>query len=65
MSGNSLLNRGEIPLDKCFIAPPFSPIFMMPSHNVMAPTSPRDKVKPLSAFAKVLSIIAGKIDVSP
>ena len=65
MSGKSLVNTGESMRDKTAITPPFSPIFMMPSHNDNTPVKPKEISKAVFDESKVEFIIAGKTSMSP
>ena len=60
MSGNSLQNTGLSTLASMFTTPPFSPIFIIPSHNESTPVSPSEISNAVFDEANVESIIAGK-----
>ena len=63
--GKSLLNTGEAIRANACTTPPFSPIFMMPSHNDRIPVSPIDISNPVFAEANDALIISVKTCVSP
>ena len=65
MSGKSLQKTGDSSLAKAFTMPPFSPIFIMPSHRDSTPVSPREISKAVFDDSKVEFIIAGKTSKSP
>ena len=59
ISGKSLVNIGLSRRAKTSMIPPFSPIFIMPSHNESTPVSPREISKAVLEDANVESIMAG------
>ena len=65
MSGKSFVNTGESTRAKAFTTPPFSPIFIIPSHSESTPVSPSDISKAVFDVSKVELMIAGKTSVSP
>ena len=65
MSGNSLQNTGLSRRDRTFITPPFSPIFIMPSHSDSVPVSPSEISKAVLLDSNVEVIMAGKTSVLP
>ena len=65
MSGNSLVKIGLRILANTFTTPPFSPIFMMPSHKDRTPVNPNDISKAVLDDENVESIMAGKTSKSP
>ncbi|CCY65818.1 uncharacterized protein BN467_00313 [Prevotella sp. CAG:1124] len=65
MSGNSLVNTGLSTLARAFTTPPFSPIFITPSHSDSTPVSPSDISKAVLAELNVEFIMAGNTSVSP
>ena len=65
MSGNRRTNTGLSILARIFTTPPFSPIFIIPSHNDNTPVSPSDISNAVLEEANVESIMAGKTSKSP
>ena len=53
-SGNNLLKNGPTNLERIFIAPPASPIFIIPNHKVIAPIKPMQMVTLTLLISKVL-----------
>ena len=54
---SSMRNKGETALESTRITPAFSPIFIIPSHNVITPVRPMDISKPFFAASnRALSI---------
>ena len=60
MSGNSLQNTGLSTRASMLTMPPFSPIFIIPSHSDNTPVSPSEISNAVFDEANVESIIAGK-----
>ena len=58
ISGNNLENNGETALVSNPIAPPFSPIRIMPSQRHIAPVRYNDSSKPTLAEDERLSIMS-------
>ena len=54
-SGNSLLKNGPIILERTFIAPAFSPIFISPSHRIMTP--PRGRAIFITANSDMWNVL--------
>lgn len=65
MSGKIFEKKGVTMREKACIAPPFSPIFIIPNHRASTPVSPSDMVNPLLAESNVAFIMSGNTDVSP
>ena len=65
MSGNRRVKTGDSTLANTFTTPPFSPIFIMPSHSDSTPVSPSDISKAVFDESKVEFIIAGNTSTSP
>ena len=65
MSGNSFENNGVSTRANTFTMPPFSPIFMMPSHRDKTPVSPNEISKAVFDESKVEFMIAGNTSMSP
>jgi hypothetical protein len=65
ISGNSFANSGANSLDNILIAPPFSPILMIPSHRAIIPVSPKESLKPSSALSKIEFTISENISGFP
>ena len=59
MSGNSLVNTGESRRASTLTTPPFSPIFITPSHSDSTPVRPREISNAVFDDENVESIIAG------
>ena len=65
MSGKSFVNTGLSTRASTFTTPPFSPIFMMPSHSDSTPVRPNDISNAVFDDENVESIIAGNTSTSP
>lgn len=65
MSGNKRVKMGVSRRAITFTTPPFSPIFIMPSHNDRTPVSPKEISKAVLEESKVEFIMAGKTSTSP
>ena len=65
MSGNRRENTGESMRASTFTTPPFSPIFIMPSHSESTPVSPSEISNAVREVSNVEFIIAGNTSVSP
>ena len=65
MSGKRRVKTGESRRATAFTTPPFSPIFIMPSHRESTPVSPSEISNAVFAVSKVEFIIAGNTSVSP
>ena len=65
MSGNRRVKTGDSTRATTFTTPPFSPIFIMPSHNERTPVRPSEISKAVFDVSNVEFIIAGKTSVSP
>ena len=65
MSGNRRVKTGERSLASAFTTPPFSPIFIIPSHKLRTPVRPSDISNAVFAVSKVEFIISGNTVVSP
>ena len=65
ISGNNFWNNGANNFESKLTAPPFSPIFIIPSHKAIIPVNPNDSLKPSSARSKIELTITVKISGSP
>ena len=65
MSGNRRVNTGDSTRATTFMTPPFSPIFIMPSHNESTPVSPSEISNAVFDVSNVEFIMAGNTSVSP
>ena len=65
ISGNSLVKTGLSSLASTFTTPPFSPIFMIPSHSDSTPVRPSEISKAVFDEENVESIMAGNTSKSP
>ena len=65
MSGNRRVNTGDSTRATTFMTPPFSPIFIMPSHSESTPVSPSDISNAVFDVSNVEFIMAGNTSVSP
>ena len=65
MSGKSLQNNGLSQRARTLTTPPFSPIFITPSHNDKTPVNPSDISNAVFAELNVEFIIAGNVEISP
>ena len=65
MSGKSLTNTGLSSRDRASTTPPFSPIFIMPSHSESTPVRPSEISNAVFDDENVESIMAGNTSVSP
>jgi len=65
IEGINFEKKGDTIFDNTLIIPPFSPIFIIPSHNVITPVSPNDNSKPNFAISKVLCTILLNTTASP
>ena len=64
-SGNSFANSGAKSLDNISIAPPFSPILIIPNHKAIIPVNPSESLNPSSALSKIVFTIRENISGSP
>ena len=65
ISGNNLQNTGLNQRAKTSTTPPFSPIFITPSHKESTPVNPNEISKAVREVSKVELIMAGNTSVSP
>ena len=65
MSGNRRVKTGDNTFATTLTTPPFSPIFIMPSHNERTPVRPSEISNAVFDVSNVEFIIAGKTSVSP
>ena len=65
MSGKSFVNNGLSTRAKRSMTPPFSPIFMMPSHKDSTPVNPREISNAVFEELNVELMISGNTPVSP
>ena len=65
MSGKSLTKTGLSSRDSASTTPPFSPIFIMPSHSESTPVRPSEISNAVFDDENVESIMAGNTSVSP
>ena len=63
--GKSLQNNGLSQRARTLTTPPFSPIFITPSHNDKTPVNPSDISNAVFAELNVEFIIAGNVEISP
>ena len=65
ISGNRRVNTGDSTFANTFTTPPFSPIFIIPSHKDSTPVSPSDISNAALDESNVEFIIAGNTSTSP
>ena len=65
ISGNNLQKTGDSTLESALTMPPFSPIFITPSHNDNTPVKPKLISKAFFAASNEPFIIVGNTSMSP
>ena len=65
MSGKRRVKTGERARARTLTTPPFSPIFIMPSHSESTPVSPSEISNAVFDVSNVEFMIAGNTSVSP
>ena len=65
MSGKSRVNTGLSHRAMAFTTPPFSPIFITPSHSDSTPVRPSEISKAVLDVSNVELMMAGNTSVSP